>query len=151
MKEHLLGLHKALAAHHDRVAKLHKDHADALDDSDQHTQFHRAAASEHGDMSRFHKRCAEAVSEDDTLPDVEGFDPSGRSKALVPADPRMRRAAADDGLSRVHGALPDDEGHKKSLADRGLRLAPRFGSPTLEESLEDSGAAIEPELRKALV
>jgi hypothetical protein len=151
MKEHLLGLHKALAAHHDRVSKLHKTHADALDDADPHAAFHRGMGEEHADMARYHKACAKAVSEDDTLPDVEGFDPSGRSKALVPADPRMRRAAADDGLERVAGALPDNEDAKRRLAEKGLRTVPRFGQPTIEDSLEESAAAIEPELRKALV
>jgi hypothetical protein len=158
MKAHLILLHKSLAAHHQRLSKAHADHADALeavDAEDANVDFHRAASEEHADQAKFHKTQAGVIDE---LPEPERFGPDNihdlhgeGGKVLVPRDPMRRAAMADDGLDGVAGAAPDNEDYKKSLAERGLRLAPRFGAPTIEEALEESAARIDPELRKAII
>ena len=135
--------------HHDRCAKAHADHADGLEDTDQHQAFHRGMAKEHERQAEFHKEQMGVIS---SLPEPEQFnvgDLHGPGKTLVAADPRMRRAMDD--LSSITPPDPRD------LAKRGLRTVPRDGQPTAAQifggadALEEAAEELDPELRKAIV
>ena len=145
MKEHLQIVHDAMASHHGRMASMHKDHADALDDGDAHASFHRAVAQEHQKMEVYHRACSKALADQGEMPSPELFDPADHAKVLLPADPRARWSKAMVPTDVV-GVVPDN----KSLADRGLRLAPRFGAPTVADTIEDVASDLDPELRKAI-
>jgi len=72
-------LHKSYAAHHSRLAKLHKTHAEALDDESAEKSVHARLADEHEKMSKLHK---DACGYDGaTLPEPTEI-PSGRGKVF---------------------------------------------------------------------
>jgi len=139
MKSNSKEFHTKLAKFHGKMSTIHGDAADACqkaEDADGE-YFHRRAGQEHDQMADFHASAAE-------LPDVEQFGPEGPHKAsMVLADPRERwsKAAVP---SDVRGVIPDNP---QRLAERGLKLQPRFGAPSLEEVAQE----LDPELRKAVV
>jgi len=149
MKSQLISLHKMAAEHHGRLAKMHRDHAaalEAIDADDANVDFHRCAADEHADMTAYHKAQASAIAEDDSLPEPEDFDTSGRGKAsLHQSDPRFSAKSYGANASAIAPPDPND------LEKRGLRPIPRFGQPTIEETLEQSASDLDPELRKAII
>jgi len=99
MARGLAGLHKALAAHHERCAKLHKSHAGALDDEDVHKGHHLALAEEHQDMAKFHKAASEDAS------DVGGADFSTSNLGRI--DAQTLDASSRHTRSSEHKAAAD--------------------------------------------
>jgi len=72
-------LHKLLAGHHERMAKLHGGHADGLEDDDVHKGLHRQVAGEHAMMAKFHKAAADG-HEANLLPEPSEFPAVGADR-----------------------------------------------------------------------
>jgi hypothetical protein len=67
----IVSIHKSLADHHERCARLLHGHAVACDDEDQHKGVFKVLADEHRTMSANHR---EAAAEIDASPEVSEFE-----------------------------------------------------------------------------
>ena len=98
MKHHLIKFHKAMA-------RLHKDHANSLEDDDPHASFHHEAAAHHSDL---HKALLEPASNDPAQPHV---------------GEETRRGSSELAPTKVHKVL-----------EQPNRLIPRVGMEDLMKS-----------------